>query len=116
MKINNPMTGWKANADILTIIGLSIAGAYISVFFLSVVSIVFNHAAFVSNFYNCIKEEPSNYKTGLSLTTSLVLGSLMLTVLLSVAFDIFSLWKLRNLEKNHPPAINRNQTQPSHGV
>ena len=104
MKLKNPMTGWKANGDILTIIGFSVVGAYMYVLFLSILSIVFNHDAFVSNFYICIKEDPPKYKTGLSLTSSLVLGSLLLAVLLSVALDLFSLWKLRKLEKNmtHP--------------
>ena len=84
------MTGWKANGDILTIIGLSV-GAYILFFFLSIASIVFDQGAYVSNFYMCLKEEPPKYKKGLSLTSSLVLGSLLLMVLLSVTLDLISL-------------------------
>ena len=56
------MTGWKANGDILTIIGLSIVGAYILFFFLSIASIVFDQGAYISNFYMCLKEEPPGYK------------------------------------------------------
>ena len=113
------MTGWKANGDILTIIGLSIVGAYILFFFLSIASIVFDQGAYVSNFYMCLKEEPPKYKKGLSLTSSLVLGSLLLMVLLSVTLDLISLWKLRKLEENHnvtqpnQPSIQMNQIQPS---
>ena len=113
------MTGWKANGDILTIIGLSIVGAYILFFFLSIASIVFDQGAYDSNFYMCLKEEPPVYKKGLSLTSSLVLGSLLLMVLLSVTLDLISLWKLRKLEENHnvtqpnQPSLQKNQIQPS---
>ena len=66
-----------------------------------------------------VKEEPPEYKKGLSLTSSLVLGSLLLMVLLSVTLDLISLWKFRKLEENHnvtqpnQPSIQKNQIQPS---
>ena len=81
------------------------------VFYLAISSVVFHHGAFVNNFYVCVKEEPPVYKTGLSMTVSLVLGSLLLAIMLSVALDIFSLWKLRKLEGTHRLMPKRNQIQ-----
>ena len=106
LKLNNPESGWKPNEYILKIIQWTVFGSYLYYFCLAISSVVFHHGAFVNNFYVCVKEEPPEYKTGLSITASLVLGSLFLAILLSVALDIFSLLKLRKLEKT------RNQIQP----
>ena len=113
MKLNNPVTGWRPEPQILNIIGWSTIGAYFYVFILAATSILFHHA-FHGNFYLCLKEDPPQYEDGLTFIAVLVLGVELLAVLFSVTLDIFSLWKLRHLEKNRmDQQPNRNQIQPS---
>ena len=109
-KLKNPQSGWKPNAYILQIIKWSVSGAYIYVFGLAISSVVFHHGGFINNFYVCVKEEPHQYKTGLSLTASVVLGALLLSILFSVALDIFSLWRLWKIEAQR--SFIRDHVQP----
>ena len=110
MKLKNPHSEWKPNPSILRIIRWSILAAYIGLTLLSIMSLVLNQGGFVLNYHVCLKEEPPEYKTGLSLTAILVLGFILIAILSSVTLDLFTLCKLWTLESKMTQ--NKTQVQP----
>lgn len=110
MKLKNPHSEWKPNPSILRIIRWSILAAYIGLTLLSIMSLVLYQGGFVLNYHVCLKEEPPEYKTGLSLTAILVLGFILIAILSSVTLDLFTLCKLWTLESKMTQ--NKTQVQP----
>ena len=109
MKLKNSQSEWKPNLSILKIIRWSILVAFVCLTLLSITNVMFGRGGFVINYHVCLKEEPPEYKTGLSLTAVLVLGFLLIAILSSVTLDLFTLCNLWTLESN---MANTTQTQP----
>ena len=116
MKLKHPLSGWKPNRFVCKMIGCSVAIAYTLVLVLALYTLAFQQGqGFINNYNICTKVEDPQSKTGLAFTVVLILGSLLLAIVLSVALDIFGLWKLRQLEKNQPnhhQSAGPNQIQP----
>ena len=115
MKLKNPLSGWKSNSFILKMIACYVTFTYILVLLLAIYSLVFNRA-FISQFDICFKEDKPLYQGELFVIGCLVVGSLLLAIVLSVALDIFGLWKLQQIEKNQPnqeqKSVGPHQVQP----